>query len=343
VRFEIEARVARGNGFALEAAERCEAEALGLVGPSGCGKSTLLDAVAGVEPGARVVLDGVDCSRMSVEERAVGYVTQDALLFPHLTVRENLLYSPRAQGLGDVPEALGIARLLDRRPRSLSGGERRRAALARAILSRPRLLLLDEPFGGLDETRRREAMALLDQVRRSYRIPMILVSHLADEVIGLTDRAIRLEDGRVVARGTSASVLRASETGIDNYFTGTVVGPGKVRAGGVELAAALPESASGELRLACYAHDVLLARGAPEGLSARNLLRTRISAIVPAGGSALVDLEGLPFRALLTADAVESLALKAGDEVHAVVKATSIACVGRTDSGDSRPRAAFSW
>jgi molybdate transport system ATP-binding protein len=328
MKFEFRVRVERPSGFTLEASESCEADALGLVGPSGSGKSTLLDAIAGVEPGAEVRLDGVDCSPLRLEARGVGYVTQDALLFPHLSVRENLLYSPRATGLGDVPDALDIAPLLDRRPRHLSGGERRRVALARAILSKPRVLLLDEPFGGLDDTRRREAMALLDLVRRTFQLPTILVSHLADEVIGLTDWALRLEEGRVVGRGPSASVLRASETRIDNYVTGIVSGPGSVRVDGVEVAVVLPENANGSVRLACYANDIILATQEPLGLSARNVFRTRIASLQPTGGTLLVEIERPRLRALVTPGAVQSLGLRPGSEVFAILKATSITFLG---------------
>jgi molybdate transport system ATP-binding protein len=328
VKFEIAAEVVRPAGFRLQASIDCEADAVGLVGPSGSGKSTLLDAVAGIEPGARVVLDGRDASRLPLESREVGYVTQDALLFPHLTVRENLLYSPRAEGLGDVPAALGIGRLLDRKPRNLSGGESRRVALGRAILSRPRVLLLDEPFGGLDEVRRREAMSLLDRVRRAYRLPMILVSHLADEIIGLTDWAIRLDGGRVIAAGPSASVLRASETRIDNYLEGIVSRPGHVRVEEVEFHALLPEGVDGRVRVACYAHDVLLAREAPAGISARNVFPVRITSVAPAGDAILVGLEKPALRALLTAEAVSALGLRPGVDAFAVVKATSVVYLG---------------
>lgn len=328
MKLEVEADVPRSTGFRLRASVFCEADALGLVGPSGSGKSTLLDAIAGIESGARVAIDGRDWTPLRLEERGVGYVTQDALLFPHLSVRENLLYSPRAEGLGDVPSALGIEPLLDRMPRNLSGGERRRVALGRAILSRPRVLLLDEPFGGLDEGRRREAMSLLDRVRRRYHLPMVLVSHLADEIIGLTEWTVRLEEGRVVASGPSATVLRASETRIDNYLEGEVSGPGRVRVDGVELHAVLPEGAAGRARLACYAHDVLLAREAPAGISARNVFQARVSSIAPAGDAALVGLEKPALRALLTTEAVAALHLSAGVETFAVVKATSLVYLG---------------
>jgi molybdate transport system ATP-binding protein len=329
VRLDVRARIRRPGGFVLDADVSCEASALAVVGPSGSGKSTFLEAVAGIEPGARVVLDGEDLSALPLHRRRMGYVTQDALLFPHLTVRENLLYSPHARDLGDVPRALGIEGLLERRPRHLSGGERRRAALARAILSRPRVLLLDEPFAGLDEPRRREAMALLDRVRRRYGIPMILVSHQADETIGLTDRAIRLEEGRVVASGPTPSVLRAGEGRIDNYLSGSVTGPGRVRVGSVELAAALPDGVSGHVRLACYAHDVLLsALPLPRGLSARNVFPARVAGAAPVGDAVLVELADPPLRALVTPEAAAALDLRPGAPVGVVLKATSLAYLG---------------
>ncbi|HET8760920.1 MAG TPA: ATP-binding cassette domain-containing protein [Nitrospiria bacterium] len=328
MKLEVDARVQRPGGFTLEASLRCDAEAVGVVGPSGSGKTTFLEAVAGIEPGARVVLDGADCSLLPIHRRDMGYVTQDALLFPHLSVRANLSYSPRASALGDVPTALGIEPLLDRMPRHLSGGERRRVALARAILSRPRVLLLDEPFAGLDEPRRRDALSLLNDLRTRYRIPLILVSHLADEVIGLTDWAIRLEDGRVVAHGPSASVLRASETRVDNYFTGTVISPHQVQVGPWVLSVLLPESLTGDVRLACYAHDILLAAKIPDGISARNCLPASVVSLQSAGSAVLVTLETPPLRVLVTDEAVASLNLKPGSDVVAIIKATSIAVLG---------------
>lgn len=327
MKLEVDAHLQRPGGFTLDVSVRCEADALGVVGPSGSGKTSFLESIAGIEPGARVVLDETDCSSAPLHRRDVGYVTQDALLFPHLSVKANLLYSPRASGLGDVPKALGIGHLLDRMPRHLSGGERRRVALARAILSRPRVLLLDEPFAGLDETRRRDALSLLNQVRTTYRIPVVLVSHLADEVIGLTDWAVRLEDGRVVAEGPSVSVLRSSDTRIDNYFTGTVIGPNRVRVGPWELSVLLPESQTGEVRLACYAHDILLAAEVPTGISARNCLPARVASLLTAGSAVLVTLDAPRLRVLVTDEAVASLRLTPGSAVVAIIKATSIAAL----------------
>jgi molybdate transport system ATP-binding protein len=328
MKFEVRARVARRSGFVLDAAFSCETGSLGIVGPSGSGKSTLLDLMAGVEDGGSVSIDGRDCSDIPLHRRRVGYVTQDPLLFPHMTVRRNLQYAPNAMGVDDVATALGILDLLDRMPRHLSGGERRRVALARAIASQPELLLLDEPFAGLDERRRREAMSLLAQTRRRFGIPMVLVSHFAEEVIALTDAAVRLEGGRVVAAGSSASVLRAGETQIDNFFTGCVIGPSLVRCGHVELHAYVPEGLSGDVRLGCYAHDILLAISEPKEISARNVVWTMATAVEPAGEAVLVTLAEPPVKALVTRDAAERLGLEAGRRLVAILKATSIVYLG---------------
>jgi molybdate transport system ATP-binding protein len=321
---DVVADVRRPGGFRLRASLRVDAARLAVVGPSGGGKTTLLDVIAGIERG-RVVLDGQDLSRLPLHRRSVGYVMQDAPLFPHLTVRGNLAYGPRATGVEEVAARLGIAHLLDRMPRNLSGGERRRAVLARALASRPRLLLLDEPFAGLDEAARRDAMALLHGLAD---VPTVLVSHSPAEVLGLAERAVRIERGEVVAEGPSASLLRTGETGIDNVLVAEVIGPGRVRAGSAELSVRLPEGASGAVRVACYAHDVILAREAPRAISARNVFPAVVGDLVDAGGDVLATLLDPPLRALLTADAARDLALAPGASVFAVLKSTSIAFLG---------------
>jgi len=330
VKFDVELRIRRPAGFLLDARFACESRALAIVGPSGSGKSTLLDAIAGIERAGRVVLDGRDLSRLPLHRREVGYVTQEPLLFPHRSVRANLEYGPRARDVDATARALAIAHLLDRMPRHLSGGEKRRVALARALVGAPRVLLLDEPFGGLDETRRREAMSLLDAVRRAHAIPMVLVSHLADEVIGLTDFAIRLEEGRITATGPSVSVLRAAERRVDNYFEGEVIAADRVLLdGGAELTVGLPPDATGRVRLACYASDVLLASSPPANISARNVVPDRVGEVVAAGDALLVELTTLPLRALVTRAAAEALALRPGAAIVAILKATSITWLGR--------------
>jgi molybdate transport system ATP-binding protein len=327
VRLEVDALVRRRAGFRLSVSLRADARCLAVVGPSGSGKTTLLDVIAGVERG-RVAIDGEEIGGLPLHRRSVGYVMQEAPLFPHLTVRGNLAYGPTATGIEAVARSLGIAHLLDRMPRHLSGGERRRAALARALAGRPRLLLLDEPFAGLDEESRRDAMSLLRRTRETHGVPMVLVSHSPAEVVGLADLAIRLEGGVAAAQGPSASLLRAGESGIDNFFVAAVSGRDRVRTAACELSLPLPEGASGAVRLACHASDVLLARERPARISARNVVPTRILSLEPAGGSVLVAVEDPPLRALVTAEAARELDLRPGETVFVVLKSTAIAFLG---------------
>ncbi len=328
MKLDVQAHVRRPNGFVLDVQLSCDTPVLGLVGPSGGGKSTLLDAIAGIEPGARVTLDGRDLTGVPLHRRGIGYVTQDALLFPHLTVRGNLTYSPTAGPIDAVAHALGIGSLLDRMPRHLSGGERRRVALARAIVSQPSLLLLDEPFGGLDDARRRDALALVHHVQRTFSLPMVLVSHLTEEVVGLAGHVVRLDRGRVVAEGPSTALLRAGETRVDNFLEGRVVGPTRVDVDGVALEVALPPGAHGTVRLACYANHVMLASQAPVGISARNIVRARITRTTAVGDGVLVALDRPPLLALVTEEAAAQLALAPGREIVAVIKASAITVLG---------------
>jgi molybdate transport system ATP-binding protein len=196
----------------LEAAEGVTA----LFGPSGAGKSTLVNLIAGlVTPDrGRIALDDTvlfdSSARIDVppHRRRIGCVFQEGRLFPHLTVRRNLDYGRWMSGLArddaafdHIVELLDLGRLLDRRPGKLSGGERQRVAIGRALLMRPRLLLLDEPLASLDAARKREILPYLVRLRDDAKVPMLYVSHLADEVQAIATEVVRIEDGRVVAQG----------------------------------------------------------------------------------------------------------------------------------------------
>jgi molybdate transport system ATP-binding protein len=222
---DFEAFIDRG-GFRLDCRFASDSQALALFGRSGAGKSTVLAILAGLlKPDrGRVVVDGevlLDVERghfVPAHRRRIGMVFQDALLFPHLDVRGNLRYGLSAASagpaslFGDVVSMLGIAHLLERRPGSLSGGERQRVAIGRALLSQPRLLLLDEPLSALDIERRAEIMPYIERLRDEARCPLVYVSHAIDEVARIAREVLVLDEGRVMASGPPGEVLAPIRT-----------------------------------------------------------------------------------------------------------------------------------
>jgi molybdate transport system ATP-binding protein len=209
--------------FAIEACFTSEGRVTGLFGASGAGKTSLVNMIAGLLRPDRgiIAIDGETLDDTATEtyvpvhRRRIGYVFQDARLFPHLDVRRNLDYGRRMNRLAKdaalrrrVIDLLDIGDLLDRHPGGLSGGERQRVALGRALLSQPRLLLLDEPLGSLDEERKEEILPYLVRLRDEAGIPMVYVSHDAAEMRQLASQIVMLKRGRVIAFG-GAEVLPA--------------------------------------------------------------------------------------------------------------------------------------
>ena len=204
--------------FTLEASFTSEGRVTGLFGASGAGKTSLINMIAGLLRPDRgsIVIDGETLDdttariHVPAHRRRIGYVFQDARLFPHLDVRRNLDYGRRMNRLADDPaqrarvtDLLDIGGLLDRRPGQLSGGERQRVALGRALLAQPRLLLLDEPLGSLDEERKVEILPYLVRLRDEAGVPMVYVSHDAGELRQLATQVVMLKRGRVIAFGGS--------------------------------------------------------------------------------------------------------------------------------------------
>jgi molybdate transport system ATP-binding protein len=209
--------VARQLGeFFIEAAFASEGRITGLFGASGAGKTSLINMIAGLLRPDRgsILVDGETLDDTAAQlhvpahRRRIGYVFQEARLFPHLDIRHNLDYGRRMNGLARDPahethiiDMLDIGNLLDRRPGNLSGGERQRIALGRALLARPRLLLLDEPLGSLDEERKAEILPYLVRLRDEANVPMVYVSHDAGEMRQLATQVVMLKRGRIAAFG----------------------------------------------------------------------------------------------------------------------------------------------
>jgi len=223
----IDVDVAQRLGdFALDVKFAADAPIVGLFGASGSGKTSVVNAIAGVATPQRgtirvngsVLFDSATGVNVRPEHRRVGYVFQDALLFPHLDVRSNLLYgqrlrSPSEQFIDEkrVVDLLGLRALLHRKPRTLSGGEKQRVAIGRALLAQPRILLMDEPLASLDAPRKAEILDYIERLRDDLRIPIVFVSHSLDEVMRLADTVVLLAEGKCVAVGPTRDVLRTQE------------------------------------------------------------------------------------------------------------------------------------
>jgi molybdate transport system ATP-binding protein len=214
------------TSFTLEVDATFDRPIVGVFGPSGAGKTTLLDLIVGlrrptagaVELAGTVLSDAAASLHLPPRVRRIGYVPQDLALFPHLTVRANLVYGYRASvsekglfTLQHVSEVMEIAPFLERNVTTLSGGEQQRVAFARAILSVPRLLLLDEPMSNLDSRLKRRLIPFLLRIRDEFQIPLIYVTHDATELASLCDEIVLVEKGRVIDRGLPGDVLTESQ------------------------------------------------------------------------------------------------------------------------------------
>jgi molybdate transport system ATP-binding protein len=313
---------------------------LGVLGPNGAGKTTALRALAGLEPLAagHVTLDGVDVTTAPPEQRDVGVVFQDYLLFPHLTALDNVAYGPRARGMrraaaradaGGWLAKVGLAEYAGHRPRQLSGGQAQRVALARALAARPRLLLLDEPLAAQDAGTR---LGLRTDLRRhltSYGGPAVVVTHDAVEAMVLTDSLVVLEGGRIVQSGRPAEVARRPRTGYVARLLGLNLYRGTARDGTVTLdgggSLIVPGTAAGAVHVALRPSAVALHRSRPDRASPRNVWAGRVTGVEAVGDRVRVAVGGRPdVLADVTTDAVAELDLAAGAEIWVSVKATEL-------------------
>ncbi len=332
------------EGFELDAAFDAPAGITAIFGPSGSGKTSIIRAVAGLLAceQAAVSLDGRDLSKLSPHKRRIGYVFQDARLFPHMTVLGNLRYGG-THDEGAVIAVLGLATLLERFPSSLSGGEKQRVALGRALMSAPDVLLLDEPLSALDGPRKAEVLPYLEALRDQTSIPILYVSHDMGEVARLASRIVVLNKGRVVLAGSLDDVLAdpaavpflgVREAGA--VLAGRVVGHAddgltKIETGaGAFWVPGLVGRAGASVRLRVPAQDVILSRGAPSDMSALNVLPVTIIGLERGTGPGVaVALKAGDARLLarVTKRSCDAMGLTVGDQVFAILKATAIAPV----------------
>ncbi|WP_159729673.1 molybdenum ABC transporter ATP-binding protein [Methylosinus sp. Ce-a6] len=352
----VDVTLKRGE-FSLEAAFESKARILALHGPSGSGKTTLAHLVAGlVAPDAgRIAINGarlVDTAqRLNVppEKRRIGLVFQDALLFPHLDVRTNILFgrffTPKAERrvpFDAVVETLGVGHLLRRRAGALSGGERQRVGLARALLCSPRLLVMDEPMASLDYDRRQEIMTLIERLRDEFSIPILLVSHAADEILRLADEVVSLDRGRIVAQGlpseTLAAASRITEGGRFSVVSAleAQVGAFDARYGvtrldhpaGEIVVAAHVTNGERKVRALINATDVALSHRKPADISIRTALEGKIVAIDEDDGPlAFVHIELIGGERLVSAAtrlSVDAMNLTVGSAIFTLVKSVAL-------------------
>jgi molybdate transport system ATP-binding protein len=353
---ELDARC-RVGAFALDAAFASAGGVTALFGRSGAGKSTVLNLIAGllrpesgrIAVGGRTLYDSASGVDLPPHARRVGYVFQEGRLLPHLTVRQNLLYGSffnkrrnnAVVGLEQALELLGIAHLLERRPGALSGGEKQRVAIGRALLANPEVLLLDEPLASLDAPRKAEILYYVERLREEVRIPMVYVSHSLDEVIRLADTMVLMSEGRVVAAGTVREMTSRVELRpyLGRHEGGAVI---EARVAGQDLESGLArlefaggaleipdvEALAGErVRVRVRARDVSIALTRPSGLSIRNVLGGTVVAIGTDEGPSVdvqLDLGGTPLIARITRKSAVELGLRPGLPVFALIKSVSI-------------------
>ncbi|WP_134679605.1 molybdenum ABC transporter ATP-binding protein [Paracoccus ravus] len=317
-----------------------------LFGPSGCGKSTTTNVIAGLlRPDSgrialqdRVLFDGR--TDLAPQARRIGYVFQDPRLFPHMTVERNLRYPSRwhrgaARDFDRVIELLALGPLLSRYPATLSGGEKQRTAIGRALLSDPALLVMDEPLAALDESRKAEIMPWLERLRDEIRLPILYVSHSVPEVLRLATTLVLMHAGRVTHAGPLSDVLADPQLApqLGAREAGALImarveareADGMLRvatSGGPMLLPDLDAPIGRLLRLRILAHEVILSRDAPHGLSALNILPTTVLQLT--GGLVQLGLGRERMLAQVTPRSVAALDLRPGTACFAIVKSVSV-------------------
>jgi molybdate transport system ATP-binding protein len=347
LKYELNSR--RGD-FCLRGTQTLEFFRLGIFGPSGAGKSTFLDLISGLDyPGEgniifnnRTWFDSENNINIATRQRGVGVQFQSAALFPHLTVKDNLEFSGREKTDSDhgrhIIERLGLAPLLNRYPDQLSGGERRRAALAQALYSRPRLLCLDEPFSGLDDRLRRRLLSDFSKILHDEKLPAIVVSHRPEVILGLCESVVPVRAGNLGESVAVSSFFQQHDQkyrdilGSVNYFKGICCeSSGELTVlesnNGLKIKASHdPRLSAGDSVLITIPGDsILLARDLKGTVSARNRFTAEVTE-VEKSHSPIVRLESSnePLVAALTPTALKELNITPGSKLEILIKSRNV-------------------
>jgi len=351
----IEARICvKRSGFDLDVDLCIPARGVtALFGPSGCGKTTLLRAIAGLEPSAHGSLhvNGMcwmdQHSKLAPHKRPIGYVFQEASLFDHLTVLGNVQFGLRRSrsqqqriSLDDAISLMNIGHLLQRKPASLSGGEKQRVAIVRALAVNPELLLMDEPLSALDLDLKREIMPYLESLIHELQMPMIYVSHEPGEVSRLADYIVLLDQGKVRGAGATSeiftrldyplalserasSLVKATVVAYDEAYALTTFEAGAVRL----VASCKPVAIGAEATLRVFARDISVTLQPPQQSSILNVFQVRIDDVIRLSESQMMLrllMDETPLLARVTRKSVDELQLCAGKRVFAQVKSVAL-------------------
>ncbi|MDP2876659.1 MAG: ABC transporter ATP-binding protein [Holophaga sp.] len=322
-----------------------------LFGASGCGKTTILRCLAGLDrPDTGAIFaedvpwfDAASGRFVPPHRRHVGYVFQESALFPHLDVRGNIAFGlrdwssqDRTHRVSELLRLMGLEGMEGRRPVELSGGEKQRVAMARALAPRPRLLLLDEPFASLDRPAAEQLRHELRHVLQAMKMPVILVTHNRDEALSLGDHLLLMREGCICQGGSPTEVFakpdsrEAAEllgfgTVVRTRIAGRTEGLLRLLAGEIELVAPDPGGEFNEAYACIRGEGVSLERHGSGAVTQRNRLAGRVTALHHLGPLVRVQMDcGFPLESLITSWACEDLALAVGEPVHALIKATAV-------------------
>ncbi len=315
-----------------------------ILGPTGAGKTILLETIAGIHhpDNGSILLDGRDITSLVPEKRGIGMVYQDYMLFPHMTVRENIAFGLRQAGrppaersavAEQMAETLGIAQLLDRYPATLSGGEQQRTALARALVLRPGILLLDEPLSALDTATRERLRQELRNLHQATGTTILHITHHFEDMYALADRVLVMRNGSIAQEGTPDAILRqpasdfiAGFTGMENLFSGTSLprpgGTAEISLDGVTVYAV--SDISGPVRVGIRPEDLIISLE-PFSSSARNSLPGTVRSITDSGMYTRLSIDaGILLTSAVTRQSVQKLELTPGSKVWVTFKATAV-------------------